>query len=173
MRCYRDLKQPEEALASCRTARTQPRNVELMFLEGLLLRERGDLAGAEASLTRLLSTPVTDYYGGLDPGLAGYRARHNLALVYFKQGRYPEAENQWRLALAEQPTYSQAWLGLGEMFAAIGRWQSFDQIMRSDLADACVESRGRHSQRRALLGLWAISRLDSFSSRRLPRPRNP
>jgi hypothetical protein len=42
-------------------------------------------------------------------------ARHNLALVCLEEGNLAEAEAHWRAALAEQPGFAPARLGLGEV----------------------------------------------------------
>jgi tetratricopeptide (TPR) repeat protein len=52
-----------------------------------------------------------------------------LAVLYFEQGRTAEAEAHWRAALAEQPAFEPAWLGLGELYLAQGRWQELEQAI--------------------------------------------
>ena len=64
----------------------------------------------------------------MDTGLAGYKARHNLAVVYREQGRLAEAETQWRAAVEEQPGFAPAWMGLGEAALAQERWEEVNQI---------------------------------------------
>ena len=51
-----------------------------------------------------------------DDGLRGYKARHNLALIYEETGRAAEAEAQWRTAVAENPQFTPGWLRLGELY---------------------------------------------------------
>ena len=72
----------------------------------------GDLAGAEQSFLQLIHRREGAHFGSLDTGLKGYKARHNLAVIYVEQGRLAEAEAQWRAALAEQPAFTAALTGL-------------------------------------------------------------
>ena len=51
-----------------------------------------------------------------DDGLRGYKARHNLAVIYEETGRPAEAEAQWRAAVAENPQFTPGWLRLGELY---------------------------------------------------------
>jgi tetratricopeptide (TPR) repeat protein len=127
--CHRRLRQPKEALSACRAGRgIYPDDVELLFQEGLVLRELGDPAGAEACLLRLLKGSEGQHFASLDPGLSGYKARHNLAVVYHEQGRAAEAEAQWQAALAAQPDFSPALIGLGELYLGQGRWDELEPI---------------------------------------------
>jgi tetratricopeptide (TPR) repeat protein len=113
--CHRLQNHSDEALAACAEGgRVCPGDPELLFLEGLLRRERGDLAGAEACLARVLATKPGPHFASVDAGLRGYKARHNLAVVFHQQGRAPEAEAQWRLVTAERPDFLPGWLGLAE-----------------------------------------------------------
>jgi glycosyltransferase involved in cell wall biosynthesis/SAM-dependent methyltransferase len=129
---YRDLGQRDDALVLCRTGLARySDDTELLFLEASLLAAAGDLAGAADRLRQLLESPAPTYFAaGVDAGLRGYKARHNLALVY-RAGRRPaEAEAQWRAVLAEQPAYVPAALALGELSVAQGRTEDLDQILQ-------------------------------------------
>jgi len=74
-----------------------------------------DLAGAEQSFLRLIEAREGAHFASLDTGLKGYKARHNLAVIYVEQGRLAEAEAQWRAALAEQPGFTPALIGLEQL----------------------------------------------------------
>jgi hypothetical protein len=65
----------------------------------------------------------------VDAGLKGYKTRHNLAALYLQQGRMPEAEYQWRDALAERPDFVPAWLGLGEVYLGQQRWPELEEVL--------------------------------------------
>jgi tetratricopeptide (TPR) repeat protein len=114
---------PREAEAACRSARVHcPGDAGLLLLHGLLLQELGDLTTAETCLLRLLEAPASD-------AAAAERAvvtRHRLAQVYQAQGRAAEAELQWRAVLAERPDLAAAWLGLGQLHLAAGRWPDLE-----------------------------------------------
>jgi len=47
--------------------------------------------------------------------LCGYKVRHNLAQLELEEGNLAEAETHWRAALAEQPGFAPARVGLGEV----------------------------------------------------------
>jgi tetratricopeptide (TPR) repeat protein len=141
VQCQRRLGQTAEALAACREGRGHyPEDAELLFQEALLQRDHGDRAGAEAALLQLLGTREKAHFASVDTGLRGYKARQNLAALYHEQGRAAEAEAQWRQALAEQPGFVPAWLGLAEVCLAQQRWAEFDDIGRKVEALAAPEA---------------------------------
>jgi tetratricopeptide (TPR) repeat protein len=128
---HRQLGQGAEALAACREGRSlYPDDAELLFQESLVSRQLGDPATAESCLLRLLEAREGDHFSSIDPGLRGYKARHNLAVLYHQQGRETEAEDQWRAALDERPDFGPAWLGLGEIRLRSGRWNDLESIAR-------------------------------------------
>ncbi len=51
----------------------------------------------------VLNADVSGVFTSLDPGIMGYKTRHNLAYVYVSLGKYEEALEQWRLALENSP----------------------------------------------------------------------
>ena len=114
---HRRLGQPGEALAACQSGRAvYPDDAELLFQEGLILRGLGRREDAEACLLRLLQSHEDDHFASVDSGLRGYKARHNLAVLYQEQGRAAEAEAQWRAVVAERAGFAPAWHGLGEVY---------------------------------------------------------
>jgi tetratricopeptide (TPR) repeat protein len=128
--CQRRLGRAGEGLAACQAGRVHYQDdVELLFQEALARREEGDPAGAEACLLRLLTTRERDHFASVDAGLAGHKARHNLAVLYHEQGRTAEAEAQWRAALAENEEFTPAWLGLADLCLAQGRLDEVTRIL--------------------------------------------
>jgi tetratricopeptide (TPR) repeat protein len=128
VQCHRRLQQKTEALATCQAGRAfYPEDAELLSQEGQLRRELGDPAGAEACFLHLLSSREEEHFASVPVGLHGYWTRHNLAVLCQEQGRYAEAEAQWRAALQEQPAFGPAWVGLAELYLAERRWQELDQ----------------------------------------------
>ncbi len=125
---HRQMGQPQEALAACQTGRARhPDDAEMLFLEGQLLRERGDLAAAETCFRQLLQPHGTGHFTSHDTGLRGFKTRHQLALTYRDQGKHAEAEEQWKAALAEQPQFAPAWLELGKLHLSQGRWPELEE----------------------------------------------
>jgi tetratricopeptide (TPR) repeat protein len=111
--CHRTLGEHAQALAACKAGREYyPDDCELLFQTGLALLAHRDLAGAEQSFLQLIHRQEGAHFGSLDTGLKGYKARHNLAVIYVEQGRLVEAEAQWRAALAEHPGFAPALMGL-------------------------------------------------------------
>ena len=107
---HRELGQPDEALAHCRAGLARyPDDTELLFLEASLLSARGELSGAEARLMRLLETPAPAYFAaGVDVGLRGYKARHNLAATIYRRSSGPSRPRPsggpcWRNGRATSP----------------------------------------------------------------------
>ncbi len=128
--CHRLQNRSDEALAACREGRRVcPDDPELLFLEGLLHRERGDLAGAEARLLQVLTAKPGPHFASVDAGLCGYKARHNLAVVYHQQGRTKDAEAQWRQVAAERPDFLPGWLGLGETALKQADWPLLEEAV--------------------------------------------
>jgi tetratricopeptide (TPR) repeat protein len=150
VQCHRQLGQGSEALAACQAGRGHyPDDAELLFQEALVRREQKDFAGAEACFLRLLEHREGAHFASIDTGLRGYKARHNLAVIYHEQGRWPEAEAQWRAALAEQPGFGPAWLGLGELHLAQKRWPEVDEVcghlangLQMEMEAAVLRARG-------------------------------
>jgi tetratricopeptide (TPR) repeat protein len=125
-RGYCQLGRWSQALAVCRQAQSRWADyAELVFLEGQLLSDQGDLAGAEACFARLLQ-PGAGFRSD-DLGLCGYKARQNLASICHRQGRQAEAEAQWRAVVAEKPDFAPAWLALADLCLSQNRPQEVQQ----------------------------------------------
>jgi tetratricopeptide (TPR) repeat protein len=106
-----------EALAVCRSARTQGAvDPELALMHGMLLHEAGDLASAETILLEVLEREAA-----LPGRELRMTARHNLAMIYRRQGRSAEAEGQWRAVLTEMPDMTAARQGLMDLYMEQGR----------------------------------------------------
>ena len=109
VQCHRNLGETQPALAACQAGRGHyPEDCELLFQQALLLLETRNPAEAERCFLHLLEKREGAHFASLDLGLQGYKARHNLAVLYYEQGRLAEAEAQWRAALAEQPNFAPA-----------------------------------------------------------------
>jgi Flp pilus assembly protein TadD len=82
--------------------------------------------------------------------------------MYQEEGRDAEAEAQWRAALAEQPGYAHACLGLGELLLRQGRYGEVEEL-------AVRASNGANSQTRvghaALLARVHLERGDYGAAR--------
>ncbi len=143
MECHRQLGQRNEALAACQEGRGYyPDDAQLLFQEGILRRDLGDLPGAEACWVRLLSTTEGPHLASVVEGLRGHKTRHNLAVVYQKQGRSAEAETQWKAALDEEPGFVPAWLGLGDLYLSQGRLVDVNDLVERLKGTKLVNGQG-------------------------------
>ena len=130
VRGLRQLGQQPRALQWCQAARARyPHDLELCFHEGQLLKEGGQFAAAEACLLQLFSMPRGVYTAiGDDTGLGGFKGRCALAEVYRDWGRPAAAEEQYRLALEEQPDFMVAWICLVDLLCSQGCWQEAEAL---------------------------------------------
>ena len=108
--------------------RLYPADPELLFRAGVIYQEIGNLPAAEHCLLQLISGSETGHIDSLDVSMRGYKAHHNLAVIYQMQERYPEAEAQWRAALADNATFTPSWLGLAELFLLTRRFEDARQV---------------------------------------------
>jgi GT2 family glycosyltransferase/Tfp pilus assembly protein PilF len=97
------------------------------------------------SVSSAFSAVKNSSFGSADVGLNGYLARHQLALLYYQQGRLAEAEGQWKLALADRPGYLDALKGLGEMYLKQARWPELDAVVER-LIEEKTNSHGLHGE---------------------------
>jgi tetratricopeptide (TPR) repeat protein len=161
--CHRQRGEKAEALAACREGRQfYPNDAALLFQEGIVCREQGDRAGAEACWLRVLGTAEGPHFASVAEGLRGHKARNQLAVLYFQDGRLGEAEAQWKAALAEQADFAAALLGLGEVYLAQGRWAELEKVA-SRLPGTGVEG----VERDMLQARACLSRKDFAAAREL------
>jgi tetratricopeptide (TPR) repeat protein len=144
VQCYRRLGKRAQALDACRSGRAfYPDDTELLFHESQVRHEQKDLAGAIACLQRLLQRRDKDHFASVDTGLRGFKARHNLAVLHREASQLAEGEAQWQAALAEQPTFLPAWLGLGDLYLTQNRWPELNALanrMAQALPQAATEA---------------------------------
>lgn len=137
---HRHLGDRDTALKFCRDGLNHyPDDAELLLEEGLMLRDRGDLAGAEASWSRLLEPRHGKYFSSEDVGLRGYRTRQLLAEIFVSQERWTEAELQWRAALADRIEFEPAWMGLADFFLKTSRHGDLTELLQR-LDDGGIKS---------------------------------
>jgi glycosyltransferase involved in cell wall biosynthesis/predicted Zn-dependent protease/predicted O-methyltransferase YrrM len=106
----------KDALAVCREGLgTVPDDAELLFRQGELERDLGNLPAAEASFRQLLGTRPDPHFASVDPDLRSWRGRHELARVLFMQGKHADALPLAREVVREQPESIPGWLLLGQL----------------------------------------------------------
>ncbi|MBI3862380.1 MAG: glycosyltransferase [Planctomycetia bacterium] len=130
----------DDAWASCqRGLSLYPDDKELLFRSAMVHHHFGRLADAEETYLRVLNGEEPRHFSSIDQGLAGFKTRHNLAIVYDDMGRLDKAEEQWRLIVSEVPNYRPAWRGLTEVLLNQGRTAALSELVndarrRKDLA---------------------------------------
>jgi len=131
VQAHRRLGERYEAETACRAGRAvYPQDAELLGQDAQMRLEQGDEAGAEACYLELLNGQEAPHFASVPVGLRGFLTRNNLALVYKKQGKWAEAEAQWRQAVQEAPFFYPALLGLEDAYS----------VLRSGAGLAFVES---------------------------------
>jgi glycosyltransferase involved in cell wall biosynthesis/tetratricopeptide (TPR) repeat protein len=103
-RAHQRLGEPGRALEACTAGlRVDPEDVELLFREGVIRREAGDRAGAEACWRRALTLRRPERFCSVDAGVYGHLTRRNLAALAEERGDRPGAARLWAEVLAERP----------------------------------------------------------------------
>jgi tetratricopeptide (TPR) repeat protein len=95
----------------------------LLFRHGILAHRCGLLEEAERAYLAALSGKEERHFSSLDPGIHGFKARHNLAVVYADMGRFADAETEWRRVVREAPEFAPGWRGLGETLVRQRKYQ--------------------------------------------------
>jgi tetratricopeptide (TPR) repeat protein len=128
--CHCCLAQRTQAFAICQEGRSRfPEDTELLYMEGVLRAQLGDLSGAEACLVYLLGEGRAQaQVVWHDLAIFGHLSRYHLGSVYFQQNRLEEAETQWRAAVAAHPFYTDAWLGLTDLWKLQGQWERLSEV---------------------------------------------
>jgi GT2 family glycosyltransferase/tetratricopeptide (TPR) repeat protein len=162
--CHRKAGDPAQALSACRAGRGHyPDDAELLFTESNLLRDAGDLAGAEALLVRLIRGREAEHFGSVDTGLRGHKARHNLAVLYADRGRAAEAEALWAEAVAMDPTFLPSHLALAERSLARKDWAALAaraDALRGLGPDGALEADVLSARARTERGEFAAARAE-------------
>lgn len=99
-----------------------PDDGELGFRQGLVHHARGRMKEAAASYRRVLEVREERCFRSVDPGLSGFKTRHNLGIVYRDAGDLLQAELQWRLGLEERPGYEPSMAALSEILILRRAW---------------------------------------------------
>src|SRR5262249_45752829 len=86
---------------------------------------------------------IGQQFGSVEVGYTGYLANHELALLYHRKGMSAEAEAEWRRVVEEQPEHLPAWLGLGELYLAQGKWEPLEDIIQCMVGEK-TENHGIH-----------------------------
>jgi len=119
----------DEAEATCRRGLERfPDDRELLFRSAMLSHHAGRLDEAESTYRRLLNGHSERSFQSVDPGIAGHKARHNLAIVLGEKGEDAAAERQWRMIVDERPDYRPGWNGLAECLLKQNRLDDVEEL---------------------------------------------
>jgi tetratricopeptide (TPR) repeat protein len=91
-----------------------PQDPEILFRKAMVAHQLGKLEEAEQAYLKALSNQDGRHFASKDRGIVGFKARHNLALVYMDMRETAKAQTQWRFVVKEAPNFVQAWRGLAD-----------------------------------------------------------
>lgn len=141
---YAQLGKQDEAWQVCQEGVGQfPQDVELKFRKAILLHDAGRLPEAVQEYQELLEKQEGRYFSSMDRGIRGFKARHNLAIVFTDMKDLARAEEQWQLVIAEEPGYRWGWRGLGEALLGQGKHQEALQLAKELFANPQLAAEGR------------------------------
>ena len=92
-----------------------PGNPELLFRRAMLHHASGRFSAAIEDYLTILKPQTDRHFSSRDVGILGYKARHNLALVYEDVGQPDKAIAEWREILKERPDYDAALAALRKL----------------------------------------------------------
>lgn len=127
----------EKASEVCERGLIQfPEDPELLFRRGILAHQFGRFEEAEQAYLSVLRERGERHFTSVDRGITGFKARHNLAVVYWDMGRPDQAEALWRQVVQEVPKYRDAWRALGENLVQQGKLEvaelEADRLVKDD-----------------------------------------
>ena len=121
------LRSWDEAQAACTAGRDLfPQDPEILFRAGLLAQAQGKPEAAVEAYREVLRAREERHFSSLDPGITGFKTRHNLALALAELGEHDLAELECRRILDERPHYGPAWRALGENLLSSQRLVTLD-----------------------------------------------
>jgi tetratricopeptide (TPR) repeat protein len=147
--------QHDEAWQACQHGLAlYPDDKELLFRCAFLHHHFGRLADAESVYLRVLNGREERHFSSIEAGLASYKARHNLAIVYDDMACPDKAEEQWRLVVAEVPHYLPGWRGLGEALLRQAKTAAVTELIGTLIAQPNTRVTGRMLEYR-LCAAWS------------------
>ena len=118
-----------------------PGDPELLFNLGMVCHQLGDLPAAERAYRAILDDARAEpYLRSVDVGIAGFKTRHNLAILYRDMARPADAVRELRAAVTEEPAFMPSWLALAELTQ--GTDQAAEVLALARELHAAAEVRG-------------------------------
>ncbi len=141
--CYLEMGQQKRAWKLCRQGlKLFPQDEELRFRKGILLHGLGRLREAVQTYLELLENPGERHFTSVVQGITGFRARHNLAVVYSDLAELSHAEDQWRLVVQEVPGYREGWKALGEVLVRQKKYKEALEVALQLTGDPALSAEG-------------------------------
>jgi glycosyltransferase involved in cell wall biosynthesis len=94
-----------------------PRDPELLFRGGAIFRETGNAAKAEECYLKLLADRESGHIDSIDQTMTGFKAHHNLAILYQETGRPEKAKSEFAAAVNLQPDFMPSRMALAALSA--------------------------------------------------------
>ena len=126
---------------------TQPKDPQMRFIKGVILRDTGKTNEAIATFTKL----AEDYPELPEP-------YNNLAVLYAGQSQFDKARNALEMAIRTNPSYSTAHENLGDIYAKLAS-QAYNKALQLDNTNQAVPPK-----------LALIREIFSTSLAKAPRP---
>lgn len=128
---YADIKQalstgePARAAELVRKARAQhPKDVQLMFFDGVIMAQTGDTRGAVAVFEQM-----ADKYPELP------EPHNNLGVLYAARGDLEKAKAAFERAILTNPSYAAAHKNMADVYAVLAK-QNYGKALQADVANA-------------------------------------
>lgn len=80
-----------------------PGDPEIQFYLAQIASEEGHHLAAIEGYKAVLAADISSVFTSLDPGILGYKTRHNLAAQYLQIGDYESAREQWQTSFEQNP----------------------------------------------------------------------
>jgi len=106
---------------------SKPRDPQMRFLKGVILRDSGKLNEAVATFTKL----TEDYPELPEP-------YNNLAVLYASQSQYDKARAALEMAIRTNPSYATAHENLGDVYAKLAS-QAYNKALQLDSGNTAVQ----------------------------------
>ncbi len=119
-------KLPEALSKADQYLSNQPKDAQMRFLKGVILRDSGKTSEAIANFTRL-----TEEYPDLP------EPYNNLAVLYASQGQFDKARISLEMAIRTNPSYATAHENLGDVYAKLAS-QAYNKALQLDSTNPAV-----------------------------------
>lgn len=154
------LERQVEAWDACRRGRILfPDDMELLFREAMLHHDSGRLDEAIVAYETILQSNPERHFTSIDRGIAGYKTRYNLGVVFRDAGRLALAEAQWRRVLQEVPNYRPAWNALCDLLIGSRRFTTAELLIEQmgAFGECCCDAMLHRSELYCAIGDYATS----------------